>query len=165
MNFAKKLVVVFGAVALAAIIGTILTPKVAQAVATLVQVANDAAHPVPVANPPSVLVSNLNADLPPGLVVDDGPLDVSNYASIRFYGDPAGPTQAQITFTLFAVDPNGNLFVLDRLSATSNAGEPAFVTGAYPTPGTSLKVRVLVSCLPSAPCPSTQHVNFAIYGH
>jgi hypothetical protein len=48
MNFAKRLLMVFGAVALAAIVGTILTPKALHAVATAVQVVNDAAHPVPI---------------------------------------------------------------------------------------------------------------------
>jgi hypothetical protein len=47
MNFAKRLLMVFGAVALAAIIGTILTPKALHAVATAVQVVNPPANPVP----------------------------------------------------------------------------------------------------------------------
>jgi hypothetical protein len=48
MKFAKRLLMVSGAVMLAGMVGVILTPKAAHAiVATLVQVANDNAHPVP----------------------------------------------------------------------------------------------------------------------
>jgi hypothetical protein len=46
MNFAKRLLMVFGAVALAAIIGVMLTPKALHAVATAVQVVNTSAQPV-----------------------------------------------------------------------------------------------------------------------
>lgn len=48
MNFAERLLMVCGAVALAGMVGVILTPKVAHAVATLVQVANTPANPVPI---------------------------------------------------------------------------------------------------------------------
>lgn len=51
MKFAKRLLMVFGAVMLAGMVGVILTPKAAHAlVATLVQVANTSANPVPVTN-------------------------------------------------------------------------------------------------------------------
>jgi hypothetical protein len=46
MNFAKRLLMVFGAVAIAAIIATILTPKALHAVATAVNVVNQQANPV-----------------------------------------------------------------------------------------------------------------------
>lgn len=45
MNFAKRLLMVFGAVMLAGILGVILTPKVAHAVATLVDVARNEENP------------------------------------------------------------------------------------------------------------------------
>ena len=49
MNFAKRLLMVAGAVALAGTFGALLAPKTAHAiVATLVQVANTSANPVPV---------------------------------------------------------------------------------------------------------------------
>lgn len=56
MNFAKRLLIVFGAVALAAIIGTIITPKALHAVATAVNVVNLRTNPVPVrdANSPDI---------------------------------------------------------------------------------------------------------------
>jgi hypothetical protein len=47
MNFAKRLLMVSGAVMLAGIVGVLVNPKAAHAVFTLVQVANDSAHPVP----------------------------------------------------------------------------------------------------------------------
>lgn len=47
MTFAKRLLMVFGSVALAGLIGVLFTPKLAHAVATLVQVANTPANPVP----------------------------------------------------------------------------------------------------------------------
>jgi hypothetical protein len=48
MNFTKRLLMVSGAVALAAMVGVILTPKAAHGiVATLVQVVNTSANPVP----------------------------------------------------------------------------------------------------------------------
>jgi len=47
MNLAKRLLMLSGAVALAGIMAVILSPKVAHAVATAVQVVNDSAHPVP----------------------------------------------------------------------------------------------------------------------
>src|SRR5260370_6837719 len=51
MNFAKRLLMIAGAVALAAIVGVILTPKAAHGiVATLVQVVNPPSQPVPVAD-------------------------------------------------------------------------------------------------------------------
>jgi hypothetical protein len=45
MNFAKRLLMVFGAASLAGILGVILTPKVAHAVATLVDVARNEENP------------------------------------------------------------------------------------------------------------------------
>jgi hypothetical protein len=143
----------------------IIGPRTAHAlVATLVQVVNTNANPVPVVNAPVVLVGNGSADLAPDLgPTDFGPFDVSSYSNIRFYGDPAGITTAQVTFELLALDASGNLFVLDTLSATSQSGAPsAFVTGAYSIPGASLKVRVFALC--SSSCPSTVHTNFVIYG-
>lgn len=50
MNFAKRLLMVAGAVALAGVLGALLAPKAAHGiVATFVQVVNTAANPVPVA--------------------------------------------------------------------------------------------------------------------
>jgi len=45
MNFAKRLLMVFGAASLAGILGVILTPRVAHAVATLVDVARNEENP------------------------------------------------------------------------------------------------------------------------
>src|SRR5260370_14026646 len=51
MNFAKRLLMIAGAVALAAIVGVILTRKAAHGiVATMVQVVNPPSQPVPVAD-------------------------------------------------------------------------------------------------------------------
>ena len=143
----------------------IIGPRTAHAlVATLVQVVNTSANPVPVVNAPVVLVGNGSADLAPNLgPADFGPFDVSSYSNIRFYGDPAGSTIAQVTFQLLALDSSGNLFVLDTLTANSLDGRPtAFVTGAYSIPGASLEVRVAASC--SSSCPNSVHTNFVIYG-
>jgi hypothetical protein len=70
MNFAKRLLMVSGAVSLAAIVGIILTPKASHAiVATFVQVVNAPSQPVPVANGvgadgQSLPVVNRDADNP-----------------------------------------------------------------------------------------------------
>jgi hypothetical protein len=47
MQFAKRLLMVFGAVMLAGIVGVLLTPKALHAVATAVQIVNPPANPVP----------------------------------------------------------------------------------------------------------------------
>jgi hypothetical protein len=47
MNFAKRLLMVSGAVMLAGMVGILLTPKALHAVATAVQVVNSSANPVP----------------------------------------------------------------------------------------------------------------------
>src|SRR5260370_5328137 len=132
----RALAVILGAVLLV-VVGAMFGPRAAHAiVATLVQVVNTSANPVPVVNPPSVLVANGNVTLATGVSSESGPFDVSNYASIRFYGDPSAATQARVSFDLLSVDSTtANLFVLAQLSGISNAGEPVFVTGAYPTPG------------------------------
>jgi hypothetical protein len=46
MNFAKRLLMVSGALVLVGILGVLISPKAAHAVFTAVQVVNDAAHPV-----------------------------------------------------------------------------------------------------------------------
>ena len=165
MKLLKQAFAALGVVMLIAIFVVLVTPKATHAiVATLVQVVNTSANPVPVVNAPVVLVGNGSADITPNYgPTEFGPFDVSSYSNIRFYGDPQGPTTAQVTFQLVASDANGNLFVLDTLSATSeNGGPSAFVTGAYSIPGASLKVRVFALC--SSSCPNSVHTNFVIYG-
>src|SRR5579864_7903043 len=56
MNFARRLLMVSGAVMLAGIVGVLFTPKALQAVATAVNVVNQQANPVPVreANSPDI---------------------------------------------------------------------------------------------------------------
>ncbi len=163
MNFAKLVLMVVGGVAVAGLLGAILTPKAAHGiVATLVQVANTSANPVPTTQAPAVLVATagpLNL-VPDGTVVDEGPYDLSSYGAIRFYGDPVGSGTTIVDFKLIAVDANGKQFQLDDL--VSQSGQS--VSGFYQLPGTSLIVRVTATCNPASLRCFTVPANFDIYG-
>lgn len=141
------------------------TRQVHAFVATMVQVANTAANPVPVTQAPTATtqIASVNTTLTiNGAFVEQGPYDVSAYSNIRFYGDPPATgidAAVNVTFFLIAVDANGNPFVLDTLT---KSGDFLSVTGAYATPGTLLKVRMRAIC--SGPCPATIPANFTIYG-
>jgi hypothetical protein len=163
MNFAKRMLMVVGGVAVAGLLGAILTPKAAHGiVATLVQVVNTPANPVPTVQAPAVLVATvgpLNL-VPDGTVVDEGPYDLSSYGAIRFYGDPVGTGTTVTDFKLIAVDANGKQFQLDDL--VSQSGQS--VTGFYQMPGASLLVRVTATCNPASLRCFTVPANFDIYG-
>jgi hypothetical protein len=150
------------AMALFALLGT---RQVHAFVATMVQVANTAANPVPVTQAPTATtqIVSLNTTLTvDGPIVEQGPYDVSPYSNIRFYADPPAVVTGTINvmFILTAVDANGNQFTLDILSKS----EGGSVTGAYATPGTLLKVRMRASCSRSPCSTPTIPANFTIYG-
>jgi hypothetical protein len=103
MNFAKKLLMVGGAIALAGIFGALLAPKAAHGiVATLVQVVNTSANPVPVKEQRTLAGGGQFFDVGPGGSVS--------------LAVPAGTvlTDAHITFSVPESIPNAAaLFVSD----------------------------------------------------
>jgi hypothetical protein len=165
MKLAKRVLAVSILFVFAVGIFAAMSPRAAHAIiATFVQVTNTAANPVPVVNPPTAVAGSGSADLvAQGTTAEFGPFDVSNYANIRFYGDPAGLSTVKVYFTLVAVDASGNKFLLDELSGTAPTDSHVFVTGAYSTPGKSLMVSMFASCV-SGTCPGTVHTSFVIYG-
>jgi hypothetical protein len=104
MNFAKRLLMVAGAVALAGILGAQLAPKAAHGiVATLVQVVNTAANPVPTQAVDNHARHALGLDA--SVVIPDGQLGV-----FGTFGDANGP------YTV----PAGKRLVMESLSAQFN---------------------------------------------
>jgi hypothetical protein len=149
--------VILGA-GLLVVVGAMFGPRAAHAiVATLVQVTNTSANPVPVtlAATRTVTVANLNRDIPCGTTDDEGPFDVSSYSTIRFIGvatfgfDVVPLDSAQ--FQINSIDSAGNPFPLDTLTATGppfGAGTVT-VSGVYQMPGTSVQVHITPGCLQS----------------
>ena len=112
MNFAKRLLMVAGAVALAGTFGALLAPKAAHGiVATLVQVVNTSANPVPTQAVDNHARHALGLDA--SVVIPDGQLGV-----FGTFGDANGP------YTV----PAGKRLVMESLSAQFN-----LPTGQQPT--------------------------------
>ena len=111
MNFAKRVLMVFGAVMLAGIVGVLFTPKALHAVATAVQVVNPAANPVP------TVATDLNA-----LSV----FDVSGSCTYTNFG-----LDCEIGSIYFV--PAGKIAVIERVagSCSSNSGELSSAAISY----------------------------------
>jgi len=156
MNFAKRLLMVAGAVAMAGIFGALLAPKAAHGiVATLVQVTNTSSNPVPVTLAPTktVTVANLNIDLPCFTTDDEGPFDVSSFSTIRFvavttFAFEGAVSQDNVQFQINGIDSAGNPFPLDTLTATGPflIGGTVPVSGVYQAPGNSVQVHITPGC-------------------
>jgi hypothetical protein len=154
----KMLGVILGA-GLLVVVGAMFGPRAAHAiVATLVQVTNTSANPVPVmlAATRTVTVANLNRDIPCGTTDDEGPFDVSSYSTIRFigvatFGFDVLSISDSAQFQLNTLDSDGNPFPLDTLTATgpSLVGGTVTVSGVYQIPGTSVQVHITPGCLQS----------------
>jgi len=118
MNFAKRLLMLAGAIALAGIFGALLAPKAAHGiVATLVQVVNTSVNPVPVKEQRTLAGGGQFFEIGPGQ-------DVNLFV-------PAGTvlTDAHITFSvpesipnaaaLFLQDGSGNILVYQLVNNTT----------------------------------------------
>jgi len=165
MESAKKFLKLSITLMAAALIFTIAVPRVAHAItATLVYITNTPANPVPVAAQPSVttVVGTNSADVQNNSLVDLGTYDVSQFSTIRFYGDPATSPTVTVEFILLVADPQGNEFLLDSLSVSGRVRLPS-VTGIYQTPGKSLHVIAVASCSDTN-CPTTIPANITIFG-
>ncbi len=147
----KMMGVILGA-GLLVVVGAMVGPRAAHAiVATLVQVTNTSANPVPVmlAATRTVTVANLTRDIPCGTTDDEGPFDVSSYSTIRFigvatFGFDVLSSSDSAQFQLNTIDSDGNPFPLDTLTATGApfVGGTVTVSGVYQMPGTSVQVHI-----------------------
>src|SRR5436305_1048182 len=120
MQSVKSVLRITAALVLAALVVTIAVPGAASAVtAALVQVTNTSANPVPVTVQPSTTtVAMASANVGSNSFTDLGTFDVSQWSSVRFYGDPASPPTFTVRFLLTAVDAHGNRYALDTLQVT-----------------------------------------------
>jgi len=121
MNVVKRLLVVFGTVMLAGIIGVLLTPKALHAVATAVQVVNTFANPVP----------TWRTD-------NDGRnpvrLDFTGFSNNTFFsGVMNDPTNGEAPYSV----PVGKRLVVDTISVQAQVppGQKVFVLFANGTSG------------------------------
>lgn len=177
MNFAKRVLMVAGAVAVAGMLSVILLPKAAHGiVATLVQVANTTANPVPISpvQVPAVQIAAFSGpEIADGVTLDThGPYDVSSFGTIRLsvagtnttkFGfcliDPQScPSGAEtFTFALIGTDSNNNPYTLDSFKLP--AGTSASHT--YEIPSSPVQVVIVATC--NGSCGGAA-ANFALYG-
>ena len=176
MNLAKRMLMVVGAVAVAGLFGAILAPKAAHGVvATLVQVANTSASPVPVTPQlPAVQIAVFSGpEVPDGVTMDShGPYDVSGYGTIRLSAggsnttkvgfcivDPQNcPSGAEtFTFALIGTDSNNNLYTLDSFKVAQGTS----TSRTYEAPSTPVQVVIIATC--NGTCGGAA-ANFALFG-
>jgi len=116
MKFAKRLLMVAGAVALAGIIGTMMLPKVAHAVVSaLVTVANTSANPVPT-------VGTDNPALQPFSNFQTGG------TSFFVFSVPVGKTLVIEEFNMICFEPPSTFFPTDfRVNVTSGGSGAQYI--------------------------------------
>ena len=176
MNFAKRMLMVVGGVAVAGLLGAILTPKAAHGiVATLVQVANTSANPVPVTPTqlPAVQIAAFSGpETPNGVTMDShGPYDVSSYATIRLsvagsntsrlgfcIVDPQNcPSGAEtFTFALIGTDSNNNFYTLDSFKVPQGTS----ASRTYEAPSSPVQIVIIATC--NGSCGGAA-ANFALF--
>jgi len=157
MNIRKALLSAAGIAVLALVI-SLAAPRAVHAItATLVQVQNT---PLPVLpTQTTAVIAAVSQSVVVGTPVVFGPYDVSEYSTIRFFGSANAVSAA---FQLTAVDSQLHEYVLDQPATTDTVPT---VTGAYQTPGTSLKIYVTPGALGiNGNKNGTGTVNFVIYG-
>jgi hypothetical protein len=176
MNSAKRLLMGVGVVVLAGTFGALLAPKAAHGiVATLVQVANTSANPVPVTPQlPAVQITAFSGpEVADGVTMDShGPYDVSGYATIRLsvagsntsklgfcLVDPQGcPLGAEtFTFALIGTDSNNNFYTLDSFKLSQGTS----TSRTYEAPSTPVQVVIVATC--NGSCGGAA-ANFALFG-
>jgi len=177
MNVLRRTVLAVGGMVIVALVIALAAPKTAHGiVATLVQVANTTANPVPVTpvQDPAVQIAAFSGpEVADGVTLDThGPYDVSSYAKIRLsvagtnttkFGfcivDPQScPGGAEtFTFALIGTDSNNNPYTLDSFKLP--AGTSASHT--YEIPSSPVQVVIVATC--NGTCGGAA-ANFALYG-
>jgi hypothetical protein len=170
----KTLVVIFGA-GLLVVMGAMFGPRAAHGiVATLVQVVNTSANPVPVTPQlPAVQIAAFSGpETPDGVTMDShGPYDVSSYATIRLsvagsntsrigfcLVDPQNcPSGAEtFTFALIGTDSNNNFYTLDSFKVSQGTS----ASRTYEAPSTPVQIVIIATC--NGSCGGAA-ANFALF--
>jgi hypothetical protein len=159
MNMLRRAVTAIGGITIVALVMALAVPRaVPGIVATLVQVTNTSANPVPVTpvTAKTVTVANFSRTLLCGTPDDEGPFDVSSYSTIRFIGVAnISPEQMpgfsdSVQFQVNTLDSAGNQFPLDTLNASTpplfGLGATVAASGAYQMPGNSVQLHITPNC-------------------
>jgi hypothetical protein len=176
MGLLKQTVGVLGTLVVAVVIATVAMPKAAHGiVATLVQVANTSANPVPVTPTqlPAVQIAAFSGpETPDGVTMDShGPYDVSSYATIRLsvagsntsrigfcLVDPQNcPSGAEtFTFALIGTDSKNNFYTLDSFKVSQGTS----ASRTYEAPSTPVQIVIIATC--NGSCGGAA-ANFALF--